>query len=157
MAFWKKSEDPWDMDPADKRRFAPAEEEAETAGESPLDMLKNWAVQKRAAEVEKLTLSPEKCPWCGRDMEQGYLSGGKSVFWHRGVLDTRTKWLGAGKGNTLRVDDEGVFVTCKTAWHCPDCEKIVFSSAGLRAPYESEPPTESPYTGAFGETAEKDT
>ena len=28
MAFWKKSEDPWDMDPADKRRSVPAEEES---------------------------------------------------------------------------------------------------------------------------------
>ena len=38
-------------------------------------------------------------------------------------------------GNVLRVDDDGVFFTYKTAWHCPSCEKMVFSSAGLTSPH----------------------
>ena len=156
MAFWKKSEDPWDMDPAKQRRSVPVEEETEAA-ESPLDTLKGWAARRKAAEAEKLTLPPEKCPWCGGEMEQGFLSGGRGVVWSRGVPDTKTKWLGAGHGNTLRVDDEGVLFTYKTAWLCPACEKMTVDAAGLRAPGEDTYNSSfdgSPYSGAFGETEE---
>ena len=71
MAFWKKSEDPWDIAP-DQRRTAP-----EPAEKAPglLDTLRgDWdAMRAEWQETrESLKLPPEKCPWCGKDMEQGF-------------------------------------------------------------------------------------
>ena len=81
MAFWKKSEDPWDIAP-DQRRTAP-----EPAEKAPglLDTLRgDWdAMRAEWQETrESLKLPPEKCPWCGKDMEQGFLMGGRGVTWH---------------------------------------------------------------------------
>ena len=164
--FWKKSEDPWDMDPA-KRRSAPGAAETSFRQEEPekglLDSLRGWANEKLEAQRQEVTQTPEACPWCGGSMEQGFLDGGNGVFWIRGVPDTKTKWLGAGRENVLRVDDEGVLFTYKTAWHCPVCEKIVFDAAGLRpegestytASFEEGAETRSPYSGCFGETPEE--
>ena len=81
-------------------------------------------------------------------MEQGFLTGGKGVFWLRGVPDTRAKWLGAGDENTMRVDAEGLFYTYKTTWHCPDCRKMVFDTADLRTRAE-----ETSVSGLQGGTA----
>ena len=72
MAFWKKSEDPWDIDP-NQRRTAPEPEEIEPGL---LDSLReDWDAMQAARQEkrEKLRLPPEKCPWCGKDMEQGFL------------------------------------------------------------------------------------
>ena len=82
MAFWKKSEDSWDIDP-DERRLA-----SEPAEKAPglLDTLRgDWdAMRAEWQETrESLKLPPEKCPWCGKDMEQGFLMGGRGVVWHR--------------------------------------------------------------------------
>lgn len=82
MAFWKKSADPWDIDP-DERRLA-----SEPAEKAPglLDTLRgDWdAMRAEWQETrESLKLPPEKCPWCGKDMEQGFLMGGRGVAWHR--------------------------------------------------------------------------
>ena len=70
MAYWKKSADPWDIDP-DQRRTA-----SEPAEKAPglLDTLRgDWDAMRAEWQEkrEKLRLPPEKCPWCGKDMEQG--------------------------------------------------------------------------------------
>ena len=105
MAFWKKSEDPWDIDP-DERRLA-----SEPAEKAPglLDTLRgDWdAMQVEWQEKrEKLRLPPEKCPWCGEDMEQGFLMSGRGVFWYRGIPTGKARWLSPGGGNIMRVDDD---------------------------------------------------
>ena len=79
MAFWKKSEDPWDIDP-DERRLA-----SEPAEKAPglLDTLRgDWDAMRAEWQEkrEKLRLPPEKCPWCGKDMEQGFLMSGRGCF-----------------------------------------------------------------------------
>ena len=84
MAFWKRSEDPWDIDP-DQRRTA-----SRTGGKSPRFVgypPGDWdAMRAEWQETrESLKLPPEKCPWCGKDMEQGFLMGGRGVAWHRGI------------------------------------------------------------------------
>ena len=125
MAFWKKSEDPWDMKPKPVGTVSPADPDGDKEPESLLDSVRDWAEKKRSAEKNQLTLPPEKCPWCGREMEQGFLSGGRGVYWTRGVPDTRTKWLGAGAENQMRVDEEGALFTYRTTWLCPNCRKLV--------------------------------
>ena len=127
MAFWKKSEDPWDMEPRHVGTVSTADPDGDKEPESLLDSVRDWAEKKRSAEKNQLTLPPEKCPWCGREMEQGFLSGGRGVYWTRGVPDTKTKWLGAGAENQMRVDEEGALFTYRTAWVCRDCGKMVLN------------------------------
>lgn len=135
MPFWKKSEDPWDIDPS--RRPAP-----EPAEKSPglTDTLRegwNTMREQRKEKQEKLRLPPEKCPWCGKDMEQGFLSGVKGgVFWQRGVPTGKALWLGAGSENTIRVDTEGILSTYHTAWYCPDCKRMTIDASDLQTEAE---------------------
>ena len=134
MAFWKKkSEDPWDMDPNRKREpvsFLEQEQENEEPGV--LEAVREQWVQRRQERQEALTLPPETCPWCGKNMEQGFMTGDRGIYWLRGVPDTKAKWFGAGDENTMRVDVEGLFYTYKTTWHCPDCRKMFFDAADLQ-------------------------
>jgi len=95
MAFWKKSEDSWDIDP-DERRLA-----SEPAEKAPglLDTLRgDWDAMRAEWQEkrEKLRLPPEKCPWCGKDMEQGFLMSGRflvSRYSHRkGAVAQSRRW-----------------------------------------------------------------
>ena len=79
MAFWKKSEDPWDLEP-DKRRPAAEEEEAEKGSDdgSLLQDLRAWNETRKAEKARRETPPvPIPCPWCGKEMEVGYLCGGR--------------------------------------------------------------------------------
>ena len=76
MAFWKKSEDPWDMKPKSVGTVNPVTPDRDEEPESLLESVRDWAEKKRSAEKDQLTLPPEKCPWCGGEMEQGFLNGG---------------------------------------------------------------------------------
>ena len=126
MPFWKKSEDPWDVDPARARaKREPIE--------NPLDTLRDWNEERKAKAAEKqaeLEAQPkEVCPWCGREMERGYFPGGRDgITWRPGFLTARAAWIGPPKEvreRSLRVNDEGDFTTYKTVWYCGDCEKMV--------------------------------
>lgn len=138
MPFWKKSDDPWDADPAREReRRERAEREP---AESPLDTLRDWNEARKAKAAERqaeLEAQPrEICPWCGREMERGYMVSGKGdLIWRPGWMTARSAWLGPPKEvrqRSLRVDDEGDFTTYKTVWYCGDCEKMVIDAKGMR-------------------------
>ena len=135
MAFWKKGEDPWDVAP-DQRRTA-----SEPAEKAPglLDTLRgDWdAMRAEWQETrESLKLPPEKCPWCGEDMEQGFLMGGRGVFWYRGTPDIKTSLFGAPNEDTIRVDTEGFLNTYHTAWYCSTCKKMTVDAADLQTEAE---------------------
>ena len=85
---------------------------------------------------ESLKLPPEKCPWCGKGMEQGFLMGGRGVFWYRGIPTGKARWLSPGGGNIMRVDTEGFLTTYHTAWYCPDCKKMTVDAADLQTEAE---------------------
>ena len=146
MAFWKKSEDSWDIDP-DERRLA-----SEPAEKAPglLDTLRgDWDAMRAEWQEkrEKLRLPPEKCPWCGKDMLGGYLYTGRdAIVWAR----KRPGFLSVDK-ERLRIDDEGgVFSSYKTAWRCESCEKLVLDTTGMRRMGEDR------YVGPFTETKEEE-
>lgn len=136
MAFWKKSDDPWDVDPARAR-------EKREPVENPLDTLRDWnegRKAKAAARQAEWEAQPkEVCPWCGKAMERGCLAGSRGVFWFPGRYTASAALWGAGAfKESLRVDDEGGFSTYKTAWYCGDCGKMVIDAKGMRrvnAPY----------------------
>lgn len=140
MAFWKKSEDPWDIDPEKRKKQTPAPDlfnDRDWGQEEPeeqrglLDTVREQWTARWKEKREALRLPPEPCPWCGKDMEQGFLTGAKGISWWRGVPDAKALWLGTGGANTMRVDVEGVLATYKTAWYCPACEKLVLDASDL--------------------------
>lgn len=132
MAFWKKSDDPWDRKP--ERRPAVQETPAEPK-KSPLEALEDWNAKRitnaKAKDAEKL-LPPEKCPWCGQDMTQGYLITGRdSIHWYPGIY--KTAWFVKDKTGAFRVDTDGGFILYKITWHCEKCRKMVFDASNLES------------------------
>lgn len=153
MPFWKKSEDPWDID-LSKRR--PAPKLAEKAPGLVDTIREEWdAMQKERQEKrKKLELPPEKCPWCGKDMEQGFLMGSRGVFWYRGIPAGKTLWLSPGRENIMRVDTEGFLTTYHTAWYCPACKKMTIDASDLQT--EAEKNQMAFPTGAENMTEQSD-
>lgn len=133
MPFWKKPEDPWDIDPSKKRKA----EEREPR-ENPLDTARAWNEKRkadaaaRAAELD--ALPREKCPWCGKEMERGYILAGKGCHWYPGIYTSRAALLGPPREawrRRLRVDSEGALMTYQTAWHCESCRKLVMDTSSM--------------------------
>lgn len=124
MPFWKKSEDPWDK--KDGISKPPKEPK-----ESPIDTLKAWNEERKAAAKEREAakrLPPEKCPWCGKDMEQGYIMGGRDVVrWYSGTYKFDL-FRGLEVVDSFSILDEGgPFIGYyKVAWLCRECGKMVF-------------------------------
>jgi hypothetical protein len=151
MPFWKKSEDPWDQKP---KKQKPVITELDTPAQpeekwkNPLDKLDDWmekreAAAKEAAEAKRLP--PEKCPWCGQEMEQGFLLTGRDpINWYPGVY--KTAWFSRDKTGSLRIDADGDFITYKVAWRCPSCKKIVFDTSNCKS--------NTPYTDPFNQNNE---
>lgn len=124
MPFWKQSEDPWDRKP-DKPRPEPKDPQA-----NPLDSLKAWNEERKARAKEKeeaKRLPPETCPWCGKDMEQGFLTGGRDgVHWYPGIY--KADPFRGLSGEAIDVlDDSSGFACYKITWLCRDCKKMVFN------------------------------
>ncbi|MDD6408749.1 MAG: PF20097 family protein [Oscillibacter sp.] len=153
MPFWKKSEDPWDID-LSKRR--PAPKLAEKAPGLVDTIREEWdAMQKERQEKrKKLELPPEKCPWCGKDMEQGFLMGSRGVFWYRGIPAGKALWLSPGRENIMRVDTEGDILHYHTAWYCPACKKMTIDASDLQT--EAEKNQMAFPTGAENMTEQSD-
>ena len=113
MAFWKKSEDPWDMDPS-KRRPAIREEEEKPDPVRPVDDSQAWEEEPQTEENREESANPMTCPWCGKKMELGYLYSGDSIRW---VDREPGAFLGAlTAGKELYVSDEGVTTEYKKCW-----------------------------------------
>lgn len=135
MAFWKRSEDPWDLDP-DKRRSTVREENTEQdpdAG-SLLDDLRAWNEERKAQKARRETPpAPIPCPWCGKEMEVGYLIGGRDAV--RLVRERPGALRITNPDATLYIRGDGTFwCDYKIVWTCGDCRKLV---ADLPEPEET--------------------
>ena len=138
MAFWKKSDDPWDRKPV-KTTYTTFEEEPKPDEkgffESIRDDVTEWQEKKKAAAEAEANLPPEKCPWCGKEMDRGYLTGGKggySVQWSPkkpGVL-----FGNAFAEESIVVSDEGGMTSYKTCWYCRDCCKMTMEVLPAQGP-----------------------
>lgn len=131
MPFWKKSEDPWDMEPRKTCRDDTKEIE------NPTKESKNRNEQRKdAAETEEQS-SAMICPWCGMPMERGYLDAvkGGNIWWVKKRPDLKSSMIGADPKTSLLVDDEGTLWTYKTAWYCAACKKMALDAAGMKEPY----------------------
>ena len=78
------------------------------------------------------------CPWCGQEMELGYLFSTDSIRW----VDRKPMAVfGAlAAGRELYVSNEGVVTEYKSCWYCSSCGRLVVElSAGTRlSPEESK-------------------
>ena len=126
MAFWKKSEDPWDRKPtaASYTTFdeTPAEEEKGFL-ESIRDDVTAWREERKAAAEAEENALPKVCPWCGQQMERNYLTGGRY-----GVVLSEEKpgaFFGTAFQETTPISDEGSWGSYKSCWHCKSCRKLV--------------------------------
>ena len=150
MAFWKKSDDPWDIDPEKRKKQsettwweqeAPAREETDAApekqGERLGDALKNLNKKKK----EEAPIVPEKCPWCGKEMTWGCIMGGRdTVQWQnwkpKGLFNLS---LAEDQERYDLMDEGGLLDNLyKTAWWCRDCGKMVMDFAPERTAAEVE-------------------
>ena len=121
MAFWKKSEDPWDIDPEKKKKAPIAVVEMGTECEQETDGFLAGIFKKKPAEeaVEESLI----CPWCGQKMTKGYLLGGRDRL--RLSDQKPTAFLGSLGHDTIDFSDEGFLVTHKSCWQCKTCRKLV--------------------------------
>lgn len=125
MPFWKKNEDPWDIDP-EKRRRPPAAEDGGAGEAAPglLEQVKAWNETRKRRKLEAVPPSIP-CPWCGKEMETGYLSSGRGVWWAPGRPGGWAKWISPDmEEGACRVDTEGTLFPYQTAWYCADCRRL---------------------------------
>lgn len=108
MAFWKKSEDPWDRKP-EKQRTATAPRELEPPSPKP------------EAELPAPMMA---CPWCGSPMLKGELRstgrGLAGMCWNEGPSRSFLESFGA-------TDQPGRLELgiSEDAWYCAACRKLV--------------------------------
>lgn len=124
MAFWKKSEDPWDIDPSKRRPTVREEEEKpDPDAGSLLDDLRAWNEERKAEKVRReAPPAPISCPWCGKEMEVGYLIGGRDSV---RLVRERPGALRLFE-DALYIRGDGTFwCDYKIAWTCGDCRKLV--------------------------------
>ncbi len=127
MAFWRKSEDPWDMEPRPVGTVSPVTPDRDEEPETLADSLKAWneARKEKKARREE-PLPPMTCPWCGKEMETGYLMGNRGIWWAPGRPGTWAKWVSAAAAEgAVQVDTEGALFTYQTAWACQGCRRLV--------------------------------
>ena len=145
MPFWKKGEDPWDWEP-ERPSGSPEAEDGRSGlldglrddASGLMDELRDWNQERREKRgQEDAPLSPMACPWCGGEMTLGYLDANQgSIWWTPERPGIKSTLIGPTPKSALRVDNEGTFITYKTAWYCTACEKIVIDAAGMRGLYE---------------------
>ena len=127
MAFWKKSEDPWDIDPEKRKReqapvtFETAQEtERREEDESILSEIAGL-FKKKPDPIE--SLPDMTCPWCGKEMTKGYLMGGRDrVCWS---AEKPGGFFGSAFLETVEIRDPDVWNNYKTCWHCIPCRRLV--------------------------------
>ena len=83
MPFWKKSEDPWDWEP-EKRPAPSAEagggEDAPGFFEELRGDFQNWNQERKEKKAQReIPPPPMACPWCGQEMEVGYVTSGRDA------------------------------------------------------------------------------
>ena len=154
MAFWSKSDDPWDRKP-EKRQDTTWREQDAPVESAPVET----GVQEESLgeSVRKFFLgddtpiTPCPCPWCGKDMEWGRITGGRDgVHWKnwrpRGLLDI----VKPDGWKVLDLLDEHP----KTVWLCSDCGKMVLDAP--KSGYGQDQPKVDleAYTGGGGFAAD---
>lgn len=143
MPFWKKSEDPWDYEP-ERRDPVRREEEPPVSPDGETQDRSAYGIPFQSRDAGSQSPPPMACPWCGQEMEVGYVTGGRdAVRWWPGWPP---RMIGGADGAAIRVDHEGtVFLRYKTAYLCRACRRMVleFPEEALEADTWETPPAEN--------------
>ncbi|MBQ2738756.1 MAG: hypothetical protein IJF36_00860 [Oscillibacter sp.] len=154
MAFWKKSDDPWDRKPEKRQEATWWEQDAPPVAESdppPAEEKEEGlgASIRKFFAGDDTPVSPQLCPWCGREMEWGRITGGRDgVLWKN--------WRQKGLLDIVKPDGwkelDMLDVRPKTVWLCSDCGKMVLD-APKYGYSEGQPKVDmEAYTGGGGFT-----
>jgi len=124
VAFWKKSEDPWDIDPEKKRRKTePWVEVQERMGEeeAPKIGFLSELLKKKEDPAEEEVSVP--CPYCGKTMKKVYLKGGRDRVY---LSETKPGFMSAFDEAWLISDEGGLWTAAyRTCCMCEDCSKLI--------------------------------
>ena len=129
MAFWKKSSDPWDMDP-EKRKNETTwwEQDAPEQADPPAGQAPLTPEQQRIRDIiegpKATPVTPENCPWCGGEMAAvSIYSRNGYVCWRKGDPG---RWT--DDYDVLQDPGQGFWDSpYKRAWYCEGCEKMTLS------------------------------
>ena len=111
MAFWKKSEDPWDQKPGDRKK--------ESLPENKEMLPPSWARPPKEAPP------PADCPWCGQPMLSGNIygnagrSGSARITWIEGADKSFLERIGTSSERSFTLG------AVEEAWYCETCGKMV--------------------------------
>ena len=139
MAFWKKSDDPWDRKPEKRKETVWYEQDA------PKEV--NSVGEDTIRPIEDAELA-ECCPWCGKPMLLGHVDGGRdAVFWKEGkwksvlvaLFDEHTP-------RQMRIKDTAA------VWYCETCEKLIAAVSGLALPVAQQKTSFHEYLDQWKET-----
>ena len=133
MPFWKKSEDPWDIDPEKRKKQPVYSYEPEPEPEEAPAEARKWPWQK---QEEPEDVAPETCPWCGKPMERAYLYSGRDKL--RLSEEKPSAFWGTMMWDTVVFSDDGFWVTHKSCWQCKTCRKVVADFPEPEEPAENE-------------------
>ena len=134
MAFWNKGEDPWDVEP---KPVSVPNPDCDGEPDTLLDSLKAWNKERKEEKAKRETPLPlEKCPWCGKEMEAGYIMGNRGIWWAPGRPDAWAKWVSvAAAEGAIQLDTEGGLMDSRrTAWVCRDCGKMALNLPNASTP-----------------------
>ena len=134
MAFWNKGEDPWDVEP---KPVSVPNPDCDGEPDTLLDSLKAWNKERKEEKAKRETPLPlEKCPWCGKEMEAGYIMGNRGIWWAPGRPDAWAKWVSvAAAEGAIQLDTEGGLMDSRrTAWICRDCGKMALNLPNASTP-----------------------
>lgn len=153
MPFWKKSEDPWDQ-PVRRPEPRPAPQSGADAGEGEnaarelRQMFRElgkgardfFGMEEEAPEPEAV---PQICPWCGQEMEKGYLLSGQWIYWQR--KRPKALSLSGHAADALVLNTEGgTFTSYRTAWYCAGCQKMVLDVPDIKPAERLDIPFRAP-------------
>ena len=147
MAFWKKSDDPWDRKPGKQttnwyENETPAVENP--AAEDPVGAESGRPPERAAAA--------EKCPWCGGEMLMGHLDGGRdATIWREG--ERKGPWGLLFSDTTPR---QMTIKESEPSWYCEKCGKLVVSASGLDLPIAQQKTSFHEYVDQWKAAEEKE-
>ena len=155
MAFWKKSDDPWDRKPGKSEQAwweQPAPEQTAPPEEEPPLTPEEQRIRDIIEGPKTTPGVPEKCPWCGGEMAAvSIYSRNGYVCWRKGAPG---RWT--DEDYVLQEPGLGFWdIPYKSAWYCEGCEKMTLSMK-KPAPHPHDPNSFADYARQWKEREERE-
>ena len=103
----------------------------ELRGDVPGAGKRRTGVFRHGREGAGAEVPPQMCPWCGKEMERGYLLSGQWIYWQR-KRPTALSLRGHAADALVINTEGGTLAGYRTAWRCGACEKMVLDVADIQ-------------------------